>query len=366
MTSPKTLPLHVLHEKLGAKLGCFGNWEVPLYYSSIVEEHLAVRERAGIFDISHMGEFLVRGNRARQALNEWLTNRVSKLQPGKAIYSPLCNPSGGIVDDVVLYQLEEESFLMVVNAANIEKDFNWLSANLHHPVELSNVSEHYGLLSIQGPRSQEILTELFSSSVKQLSYYSVMRVKGRWRNALLARTGYTGELGYELFVSQEHLEEAYHSILDCGGRFGVQPAGFGARDTLRLEACMLLYGQDMNDNTTPLEAGIGWTVAFEKNFIGREALEKQQAAGIPKKLVAFEMLDRGVARHGYPIAFDGKNVGEVTSGSFSPTLQKNIGLAYVPVSLARVGREFEVSIRGRLLRASIVKKPFYTRHGHKL
>ena len=361
MTAARKLPLDACHRKLGAHMGTFGEWEVPLYYSSVIEEHECVRTCVGIFDISHMGEIFFEGPKAAQALNFLVTNQIDKLTDGKALYSPVCNEAGGIVDDVVVYRIHSEKYLVVVNAANITKDDEWFRAHNPSGALISNRSDEFGLLSIQGPKSLGLLKGILSEPLELIKYYSVIPISSRWKNALIARTGYTGELGFELFLGPEDLDVAYLEILERGKTFGIQPAGFGARDTLRLEAGMLLYGQDMNDTTTPLEAGLERTLAFEKDFVGKEALVKQRQKGASTQMAGFEMIGHGLARHGYPVVKNGKEIGCVTSGSFSPTLKKNIGLAYLPPADCKIGTEINIQIRQNAIKAKIIPTPFYKR-----
>ncbi len=368
MTQIRRLPLHAVHQKLGAKIGAFGEWEVPLYYekTGIISEHEAVRAKAGIFDISHMGEIFVEGPKARETLEHLLSNHISKLILGKAIYSPMLNEQGGFVDDVIVYQIGNESYLVIVNASNVAKDYEWMLSHNPYNAAITNRSEEFGLLSIQGPNSLKILKKIFPEPLEILSYYSIAKSSKPWADTWIARTGYTGELGYEILLKNQYLEKAYEMMMDQGKEFGILPIGFGARDTLRLEAKMPLYGQDMNDETTPLEAGLDWAVFFDKSFIGKEALLKQKKVGLPKKLVGFEMIDRGLARHDYAVTKNGKTVGRVTSGSFAPTLKKNIGLAYVETNEAVIGNEIEILIRGTQTKARIVKTPFYKRNQKEL
>ncbi len=357
------LPLHQRHVERGAKLGQFGDWEVPLYYTSILEEHDAVRNRAGLFDISHMGEFFIRGSAALAFLEQVLPRPISSMTLGKALYMPLLNNHGGFIDDIILYRLEPDFFLMIVNAGNVDKDFEWLQSckkrlDPQNTFELTNQTDEKGLLALQGPKSEAIVRAAFGAEFASLGYYYAKP----WKKGLIARTGYTGEDGFEIMVDQKHLNELWNLLFKFGTAEGLVPAGFGARDTLRLEAAMPLYGHDMDDQITPLEAGIGWAVDLNKpGFIGREPLVKQKAEGVQKKLVGFEMIDRGIPRQGFEIKKGEKSLGVVTSGSFSPTLQKNIGLGYVVASEAAAGNEIEILIRDKAVKARIIKLPFYKR-----
>jgi len=359
------LPLHTQHAQRGAKFGQFGRWEVPLYYSSILEEHDAVRTRAGVFDISHMGEFLISGVGAGVFLNELLPRDISRMQHQRAWYMPLLNEGGGILDDIILYRFREDLFLMIVNAANIEKDFTWVSYCEKElidvsvqPVKISNVSEGKGLLAIQGPQSAKIVGKLYGEDGGNLKYYHCKVFK--W--GMLARTGYTGEDGFEIMVDVQKMKSVWAQLFEVGEEFGLVPTGFGARDTLRLEAGMFLYGHDMDENTSPLAAGIGWAVDLKKSsFIGRSALLKEQKDSHPLRLMGFEMVDRGIPRQGCKIKDKGQDVGHVTSGSFSPTLKKNIGLGYVDCELSKVGTNIDIMIRNQPVKARVCEMPFYRR-----
>lgn len=363
MTEQQKLPLHNLQASLGARFGSFGHWEVPLYFSGVIDEHETVRQKVGLFDISHMGEIFFEGPDARDVLDAIITNQMTKLKIGKALYSPVCNEKGGIVDDVIVYQLADNRYLVIVNASNIEKDYAWFKAHQKGNVTITNRSDDFGLLSLQGPKSLELLRQITEEPVGEMSYYSILSVSSKWKNAWICRTGYTGELGFEILLQKNDLESAYTEMMEKGKSFGIRPIGFGARDTLRLEAAMLLYGQDMDDDTTPLEAGIGRTVFFGKNFVGKEKLLAQKEKGIQKTLIGFEMVGHGLARHGYEVKKNGESIGCVTSGSFSPTLKKNIGLAYVSAKNAEIGNEIQIQIRQNEINAKIVLIPFYKNKG---
>lgn len=358
----KQLPIHERHRSLGARFGVFGEWEVPLYYSSVLDEHEAVRSAVGIFDISHMGEIFFEGKGARELINQLITNNANKLTDGKAIYSPMCNQSGGVVDDLIVYQLRDDKFLLIVNAGNVETDFSWFLEHNATDCNIVNKTREYGLLAIQGPMSLQVMSKILSEPIHQMKYYSILPACSRWDGAWIARTGYTGELGYELMVKSEDLDSAYQEIMEVGKQFGIKPVGFGARDTLRLEAAMLLCGQDMDQATTPLEAGLDRFVDLGKDFIGRSALLTQQSSGIKQKLIGFEMIDSGIARHGYGVQKNGTSIGRVTSGTVSPSLRKNIGLAYVSVDQAKIDNPIEIVIRQNLSKAKIVQIPFYERN----
>ena len=358
----KRTPLHAIHRELGAKLVDFAGWEMPVEYGGVVEEHLAVRQAAGLFDVSHMGEFTLEGGGAAEALERLTPNDVSKLKVGQAHYSALLTDAGTFVDDLLVYRLDESSYLTVVNASNIDKDFEWMETRRRGQGTLRNRSEDFALLALQGPRSQDILAPLASVELPPLAYYHFVEAKLAGERTLLSRTGYTGEDGFEIFVAPDRAETLWRALLDAGTPMGLKPAGLAARDTLRLEARMALYGNDIDDAHTPLEAGLGWIVKLDKgDFVGRAALVAQREAGVKQKLVGFEMVDKGIARHGYPVLVGGKEVGPVTSGTYAPYLKKTIGLTYLPVEAAAVGSDIEIVIRGRQARARVVPTPFYKR-----
>ncbi len=362
-TVVKRLPLHELHAKAGGHFGAFGDWEVPLYFTSILDEHEAVRTQAGIFDISHMGEFFVSGKAAKGFLDFLLPRKMERLQDGKALYAPLLNEEGGIVDDLIVYQLSPERFLLIVNAANIEKDFEFIRHHLPTgSVELENASERKSLFALQGPRSLEIAEALFRCDFKSLGYYHFLTLKTDWGELFCSRTGYTGEDGFEIMPDAPQAASLWEAIFSAGKAKGLKPIGFGARDTLRLEAGMLLYGQDMDDTTSPVEAGLAWAVDFDKkNFLGWPRVHEEKEKGPARKLVGFEMTERGIPRHGFQMEKAGKALGPVTSGGPAPTLKKNIGLGYVPAAEAKVGNELEIVIRNQKVKAKVVPLPFYKR-----
>lgn len=358
----KRTPLHTVHRELNARLVDFAGWEMPVDYGSVVSEHLAVREAAGIFDVSHMGEFLVEGNGALELLQRLTPNDVSRLRIGRAHYSALTNPEGCFIDDLLVYRLAESRFILIVNAANIEKDFQWIQNHREGSAEIRNVSDDYALIALQGPRARDILARLTGARLEELKYYQFVEGVVADEKAIISRTGYTGEDGFELLVEPGRAERLWRRLMEAGETAGVAPAGLGARDTLRLEAKMALYGNDIDEEHTVLEADLGWVVKLEKgDFLGREVLARQKQAGVTRKLVGFEMIDRGIARHGCPVWVGGEEVGPVTSGSFAPYLKKNIGLTYLPASAWTVGSEIEIDIRGRRCRASVAPTPFYKR-----
>ncbi len=344
----------------------FGGWEMPVEYSGIVEEHLAVRARAGLFDVSHMGEIEVRGPKALDLLQLLTPNDVTRLKLYQAQYSALMHPGGSAVDDCVIHRLDEDYFFVCVNAANTEKDFDYILK--HNPfgssseVTVRDVSAHYSQLALQGPAAVEILGRVNDADVSTLKYYWCCPAACCGVKGLLARTGYTGEDGFEFYFHPSRSKEVWDTLLAVGKEKGLIPAGLGARNTLRLEAAYPLYGHELDAETTLLEAGLGWICKLEKGeFLGREVLARQKKEGLRKKLVGFEMVERGIAREGYSILMEGKAQGCVTSGSYAPYLKKNIGLAFVPPGEAEPGREFHVEIRGKPVRARVTTLPFYRR-----
>ena len=360
-TDLKSTALEQIHIALGAKMVPFAGYNMPVQYSGLRQEHAAVRERAGMFDVSHMGEFFVEGPDAIPFLQKVTSNDVSKLIPGKIQYSCFPNEQGGIVDDLLVYCFSEEHFLLVVNASNMDKDWNHLqNYTSGFEVELSNQSDDYSLLAVQGPKATEILQTLTQVNLNEIRYYNFLigRIAGI-EEVIISATGYTGAGGFELYVPNEHAAKLWNSVLEAGEPYGLLPAGLGARDTLRLEMGMCLYGNDIDDTTSPLEAGLGWITKFSKDFISSQTFAKQKEEGLSKKLVGFEMIDRGIPRHGYEIAKNGKVVGRVTSGTASPSTGKNIGMGYVPIELSAEGSEFDVLIRNKSIKAQVVKLPFY-------
>jgi aminomethyltransferase len=364
MVDLRRTPLNTVHRERGAKMVPFGDWDMPVEYAGLISEHLAVRKAAGLFDVSHMGEFEVEGEGALAFLQRVTANDVAKLDDGRAQYSALPNASGCPIDDVILYRRASDRYLMIVNAANTEKDLAWLQSQGPSGCEVRDVSDERALLALQGPRSESILQTLTSIDLSQIKFYRFVEGDVNGRGALVARTGYTGEDGFELMVAPGEVVELWTALLDAGKGEGLVPAGLGARDTLRLEARMLLYGNDMDETTTLVEAGLGWAVSLDEakgDYNGRAVLAEQKASGAPSALVGFEVVGRGIARHGYPVFLGEEAVGAVTSGSYAPFLQKNIGLCYLPSSRAAEGTEFDVDVRGRRLPARVVPTPFYKR-----
>jgi aminomethyltransferase len=360
----KKTPLNARHRTLGARMVEFGGWDMPVEYSGIADEHQAVRARAGLFDVSHMGEIEIAGRDALKAVQHITTNDASRLSIGQAHYSALPTPQGTFVDDVLTYKLADEHFMLVVNASNIMKDFNWITAQIAGVGDAVavNTSSRYALLAIQGPAARAILQTLTGIDLAAIKYYWFTTGEVAGVRVTVSRTGYTGEDGYEVFVPPASAERVWDAMLAAGKGAGIVPAGLGARDTLRLEAAMRLYGNDIDETTTVLEADLGWTVGWKKGpFIGSDVLHRQKQEGVARRLVGFEVLDRAIARHGYDVLLDGARSGVVTSGTQTPYLKKAIGMAYLPADRAAPGTAFEVDVRGRRVRAQIVPLPFYKR-----
>jgi aminomethyltransferase len=364
MTEPtaalKRTPLHAAHVRLGARMVPFGGWDMPVQYTGIVEEHRTVRRAVGCFDVSHMGEFELRGPDALRALQRLTTNDVAALETGQVQYSLLCAEGGGIVDDLTLYRLADDHFMLTVNAANIDKDWAWVTRHLDGRVDARNVSGETGLIAVQGPHAERLVGRLADVDVTGIGYYRFARGRVAGVAGLVSRTGYTGEDGFELYLPAEETERVWERLLAEGKADGVAPIGLGARDTLRLEMKYALYGNDIDETTNPLEAGLGWVVKPGKGeFLGRAAIERVRAEGPRRRLVGFEMVERAVPRHGYPILHEGAAVGVVTSGSYGPSVDRYIGVGYVPAALGAVGTALAIEVRGRGHAARVVKTPFH-------
>ncbi len=360
MATLKRTPLYSCHAELGAKLVDFAGWEMPVQYDGVIDEHRAVRTAAGMFDVSHMGEVRVKGMGAEAFLQRLTPNDVSKLAPGRAHYSGLLTDRGTYIDDLLIYRLAGDDFLVVVNASNADRDFEWIRERADGNTSVTNESDRYALIAVQGPKAVEILTPLATPGMADLRYYAFLQGEVAGQPAIISRTGYTGEDGVELYVAPEDAPEIWRRLLSLG----VKPAGLGARDTLRLEAAMALYGHEIDETTTPFEAGLAWVVKLGKGeFLGREALQAQQAAGLDRKLVGFEVQGRGIARQGHTVLAreGGEVVGAVTSGTWSPTFEKALGMAYVPVALSAPGTPLTLDVRGKALPATVVDMPFYRR-----
>jgi aminomethyltransferase len=356
---PRRTPLYEAHQTLGAKLVDFAGWEMPVQYESVIAEHQAVRTAAGLFDVSHMGEVEFRGKGALDAANGLISNDLARCADGQAVYAGLLNDEGGFVDDVVAYRFSPERILVCVNAANRDKDFQWMSAHAKG-VAPENRSEAYAQLALQGPKAASILRRLTPVELDAIKTYRFTEGPVANLPCIISRTGYTGEDGFELYCAPSEAPKLWFALLDEGKPDGLRPAGLGARDSLRTEMKYALYGNDIDDAHTPLEAGLGWVVKLDKTaFVGKAALERQKAAGVKRKLVGFELIESGIPRHGYPVLKDGQRVGEVTSGTMGPSVKKPIGMAYVPAELAPEGSTFQVEIRGRPVAAKVVKTPFW-------
>jgi aminomethyltransferase len=361
MATLKRTPLYPCHVELGARLVEFAGWEMPVQYDGVIEEHRAVRTGAGMFDVSHMGEIRVRGAGAEALLQKLTPNDVAKLAPGRAHYSGLLTDRGTYVDDLLIYRLAADDFLVVVNASNAERDYAWIAERAAGSgAEVSDESDRYALIAVQGPRAVEILTPLMTEGAAALRYYGFLQGEVAGKSALLSRTGYTGEDGFELYLPPEDAPEVWRRLLEAG----VKPAGLGARDTLRLDASMALYGHELDETTTPFEAGLAWVVKLDKgDFLGAGALREQREKGPARKLAGFEVQGRGIARQGHTVLSQegGEAVGAVTSGTWSPTFEKALGMAYVPVAMAAPGTPLTIDVRGKALPAVVVDLPFYRR-----
>jgi len=356
----KETALTQVHINLGAKMAEFAGYNMPIVYSSINEEHAAVRNGMGVFDVSHMGEFLVKGKDALALIQQVTTNDASKLTPGKAQYTGLPNLTGGLVDDLLVYMLAENEYLLVVNASNMEKDWNWIAQFKKGDVDMQNISDDITLLAVQGPKVAEALQSLTAVDLKAIPYYSFAR--GNFagvEDVIISATGYTGAGGFELYFDKKHSQAVWNALFAAGKGFGINPIGLAARDTLRLEMGFCLYGNDIDDTTSPLEAGLGWITKFTKDFNSKEIFLKQKQEGVKKKLIGFELLEKGIPRHDYRILDAGGNViGKVTSGTMAPTLKKPIGMGYVATQFAATGSEIFVEIRNAPVKAQVVKMPF--------
>jgi aminomethyltransferase len=359
--SPKSTPLFSEHVRLGAKIVEFGGWQMPVQYSGIMEEHHAVRNAVGVFDISHMGQFLVKGPEAENWLNFLLSNNVQRLAVGESQYTFLLNEDGGVIDDLIVYRYDEGKYLLVVNAAKTDEDFAWMEARLRPGVVFENQSAQYAGLAVQGPKSVQLFDAFFNSRHSRPARNEIKKIECDLTTLLISSTGYTGEDGFEVFFPAQDAAKVWKAILDRGAEFQIKPCGLGARDTLRLEMCYPLNGSDLSAKHTPLEAGLSIFVDLQKpDFVGREALLKQRSDGVKRRLVPFMMKEKcPPPRAHYPVFKDGTQIGEIASGTLSPTLQIGIGMAYVPTEFARINEEIEVDIRGRRFRATIEKKPLH-------
>lgn len=355
-------PLYEVHKKLNARIVSFYGWLLPLYYTNIIEEHNTTRTAASLFDISHLGKVELSGRGVLEYLELLFPNTINKADSSsKIVYSPLCNRNGGIMDDTFVYKLGKDRYLLIVNASTFDKDLNWINANNSHSVDIQDINELYGAIAIQGPAAADIMKGLCDIDLTTLKHREFRETKAAGWTCLLSRSGYTGEDGFEIFAPSGNTEALWMAISERGDGYGLRPAGLGARDTLRLEAACPLYGFDVTESRTPLEAGLERTIDYRKNFIGKEAILKRKAEGIKEVLVGFKMIERAIPRTGYYIEKAGKRIGAVTSGTYSPTLRENIGLGYVDVGNSGIGAEIEVVVHNEKKKAVISKLPFYRR-----
>ncbi len=357
----KNTALSHIHEQLGAKMVPFAGYNMPVSYEGVNAEHETVRKNVGVFDVSHMGEFLITGPNALDLLQKVCSNDISKIVDGQAQYNCMPNETGGIVDDLIVYKFEDGKYLLVVNASNIDKDWEWISKHNTMGAEMRNLSDDYSLLAIQGPKAVEAMQSLTSEDLSAIKFYhfKVADFAGI-AHVIISATGYTGSGGFEIYCKNSEVEQVWNKVMEAGKNFGIRPIGLAARDTLRLEMGFCLYGNDINDTTSPLEAGLGWITKFTKDFINSENLKKQKEEGVKRKLIGFELKERGIPRHDYEIVDkDGKNIGIVTSGTMAPSLNKGIGLGYVTTENSAPGSEIFIQIRNKPVGATVVKTPFY-------
>ena len=357
----KNTALTNLHIALGAKMVPFAGYNMPVQYSGINDEHITVRESVGVFDVSHMGEFILKGEGALDLIQRVTSNDASKLGDGKVQYACLPNKTGGIIDDLLVYRIDEKTYMLVVNASNVEKDWNWILSHNTGSVDLHDISDNTTLLAVQGLRAADVLQKLTQMNMGDMKYYTFEKgIFAGVKNVLVSATGYTGAGGFEIFFENQHAEKIWNAIFEAGEEFGIKPIGLGARDTLRLEMGFCLYGNDIDDTTSPIEAGLGWITKFTKNFVNSEELLAQKNNGVAKKLVGFEMIERGIPRHNYEISdADGNVIGRVTSGTMSPSLKIAIGMGYVQTDFSTPDTEIFINIRNKTIKAKVVKLPFY-------
>ncbi|QZY53605.1 glycine cleavage system aminomethyltransferase GcvT [Crassaminicella profunda] len=356
------------HESHGGKIIDFSGWALPVQYEGITIEHESVRNFAGLFDVSHMGEVDIIGSEAFDFVQNLVTNDVSVLEEGQILYTFMCYPHGGVVDDLLVYKFNKDHFYLVINASNVEKDFKWMEDNIgEFHVKINNISDDVSEMAIQGPNAQKILQKLTDTNLSEIKFFYCKRnVAVAGANCLVSRTGYTGEDGFEIYLSHEDAKKVWDALLAAGKEEGLKPAGLGARDTLRFEASLPLYGNELSEEITPLEAGLGFFVKLNKsNFIGKEALVKQKAEGLKRKIVGFEMIDKGIPRHGYDVLAEGKKIGFVTTGYAAPTVKKNIGLAMVDIEYAKLDTPIEIQVRKRIAKAKVISKKFYNKNYKK-
>ncbi|WP_099365119.1 glycine cleavage system aminomethyltransferase GcvT [Sphingobacterium sp. 1.A.4] len=356
----KNTALTNVHIALGAKMVPFAGFNMPVQYSGINDEHETVRTGVGMFDVSHMGEFILKGEKALDLIQKISSNDASKLYDGKVQYGYIPNETGGVVDDFLTYKIDDQTYLLVVNASNIEKDWNWISKYNEFGVEMKDISDETSLFAVQGPKAADALQGLTDIELSPMEYYSFQKgVFAGVENVLVSATGYTGAGGFEIYVDNKHAEQVWNAIMEAGKPYGIKPIGLGARDTLRLEMGFCLYGNDIDDNTSPLAAGLGWVTKFTKDFVNSENLKAEKEKGVSQKLVGFEMIDRGIPRHDYEIVdAEGNKIGRVTSGTQSPSLKKSVGLGYVDTAFTKEGTEIFISIRNQPIKAVVKKPPF--------
>jgi len=364
----KKTPLINTYEKYGGKIVDFAGWALPVEFEGIIKEHEAVRNKAGLFDVSHMGEIIIKGKDAYGFVEYLITNSIASLEDNQVLYTFMCNRNGGVVDDLLVYRFSKDEYFLVVNASNLDKDYKWIVDNVgDFDADVCNISDNTAQLAIQGPKAQYILQKLVDVDLAQIKFFHFLRdVNIDGKKAIVSRTGYTGEDGFEIYVSPKDVVSLWDRILEVGHDEEIVPVGLGARDTLRFEANLPLYGNELSEDITPLEAGFGFFVKLDKvDFIGREALKNQKENGLNRKIVAFEMKDRGIPRHGYEVYSDDQKIGTITTGYFSPTLKKNIGLAIIDADHAKIGNEIIIAIRKKRLKAEIIKRQFYTKKTQK-
>lgn len=368
MTELRKTSLFNVHQKYGGKVVDYSGWALPVQFEGITPEHEAVRTSAGLFDVSHMGEVEVKGSQALEFVQNLVTNDVSVLNDNQVLYNLMCYPDGGIVDDLLVYKFSNDHFFLVINASNVEKDYNWMVENaVGYDVQLKNLSDEISEIAIQGPKAEVILQKLTDTDLSQVGFFYCKKgVSIAGANCLISRTGYTGEDGFEIYLDHNNSEMVWEKLMDAGSEEGIKPAGLGARDTLRFEATLPLYGNEIGRDITPLEAGLGFFVKLNKqNFIGKDALVKQKEEGLKRKVVGFEMIDRGIPRHGYEVHADGKKIGFVTTGYSAPTVKKNIGLAMVDIEYSKLDTEIEIMIRNKATKAKVISKKFYQKQYKK-
>lgn len=360
----KKTPIFEQHQKLGGRIVNYSGWAMPIQFQGIIEEHMAVRQRAGIFDVSHMGEIKISGLEANQACNHLVTNNTDKIEVGQILYSPMCYPDGGVVDDLLVYRLGKDEFLLVVNAANTDKDYQWICEQLaSFDVEIKNLSDQMGQLAVQGPKAQEILQKVVDIDLAQIKFFYFKEGLIAEKKCMMSRTGYTGEDGFEIYAAWDDLSTVFEAIMAADDN-KLTPCGLGARNTLRFESALPLYGHELSAEIAPLEARLKIFVDLEQaDFIGKDALQKMVKEGVPRQLIGIEMIDRGIPRDDYPVVFDGEEIGKITSGSFAPFVNKNLGLALVKKGAVKRDDIVEVQIRKRTLQGKVVKLPFYKRGG---